>query len=218
MRQRRSRRGALGERRRASILDATEALICDQGVQGVSLGGVTATARVSRRGFHEDFTDLDDCLLAVFDAISARLTSAAAVACGEHARWVDGVRAALLIILDFLQASPPRARFLFEASVAGDPAMLARRNNLLSELARAFEARRPPAPSDVLPPPFGAEAVIAAAASIIHARLLEDPLPPLRELIGPLMGVLVMPSLGDEDAREELARPLRAPRSSQRRR
>jgi AcrR family transcriptional regulator len=213
----RRRRSELSEQRRASILEAAEAVICEQGVQSVSVGVVVAAARVSRRSFHEAFTDLDDCLFAVFDAISARLASDAAVACGKHTRWVDGVRAGLLVVLDFLQTSPQRARFLVGASLAGDSAMLARRNHLLAELAQALEARRPPPPGDALPPPFGAEAVIAAAASIIHARLLEEPLPPLRELTGPLMAVLVMPCLGDEAAREELARPLRTPPSSQRR-
>jgi hypothetical protein len=47
---------------------------------------------------------------------------------------------------------------------------------------------------------------VSGAASIIHARLLEDPAPSLLDLSGSLMAVLVLPFVGEGVARSELAR------------
>jgi AcrR family transcriptional regulator len=206
-----ARRGERGDQQRAGILRAAEELLCVRGVQGLSVSGVCAAAGVSDASFHEAFTDLTDCMLATFDMISDRLATELLAAYATQSSWVDGVRAGLLVVLDFLQASPHRARFLLGRSVPADAPMLARRERLLADLARAFDADRPQLPADALPAPFGADAVIAAAASIIDARLLEEPVPALRELTGSLMAVLVMPTLGEHAARLELSMPLPAP-------
>ena len=41
---------------------------------------------------------------------------------------------------------------------------------------------------------------------MLHGRLLEDPVPPLRSLAGALMGLIVLPFLGACASREELSR------------
>jgi AcrR family transcriptional regulator len=194
------------EDQRARILEATERLICERGVDRVSVNALTASARVSRSTFYRAFADREDVLLAVFDVLTDRLATEMLGAYAAEDRWVDGVRAGLVVVLDFLQLSPHRARFLIAGGLTGGSPMLARRRRLLAELARAFDAHRPRPPGDALPAPFGAEALIGAAVAIIHARLFEDPVPDLRELCGSLMAVMVMPSLGGAGAREELVR------------
>lgn len=193
-----------------AILAAAEARISASGLEQVTVGTVCVDARVSRSTFYRAFADREDCLLAVFDDIVDRLSVDVAAAYAGEECWVDGLRSVLLAILDFLQENPGRARFLITAGTTGDPAMLARRRRLLGELARSFDAYCPPSPQGVAGAPFGAEALIAAATSIIQARLYEDPFPPLRELCGSLMAVMVMPSLGERAAHRELTRPLPA--------
>jgi AcrR family transcriptional regulator len=202
------RREQFERQRRGSILSAVERLICERGVAGVTVDSVSAAAGVSPSGFHEAFTDLEDCLLAVFDTIGERIETNLLAACAAEPGWVDGVRAGLLSVLDFLQESPLRARFLLAGALTAESPMLARRRRLLEALAQAYDARRPATPPGALSPPFGVEAMLASAVSIIHSRVLEDPVPPLRELAGPLTGLLVMPTLGAAAARKELSRPL----------
>ncbi|HEY2569822.1 MAG TPA: TetR/AcrR family transcriptional regulator [Solirubrobacteraceae bacterium] len=204
--------------RRELILTTAERLIREQGAAGVTVASVSAAAGISRSGFHEAFTDLEDCLLAVFDLLGERLETNLLAACAAEARWVDGVRAGVLSVLDFLQESPLRARFLLAGALTAESSILARRWRLLDALAQAYDACRPATPAGALPAPYGAEALLASAVSIVHSRVLEDPVPPLRDLTGPLMALLVMPSLGATAAREELSRPLPALSSWPRRR
>lgn len=199
------RREQLEQHRRERIVAAVERLICERGVTGVTVASVCAAANVSRAGFHRSFTDREDCLLAVFDAIEQRIETNLLAACAQQDRWVDGVRAGLLSVLDFLQESPPRARFLLAGAVTAEPPLLARRSRLLDALARAYYTRLPPAPPGVASTPFGVQATLATAVSIIHSRVVEEPMPPLRELCGPSMALLVMPVLGATAAREELS-------------
>jgi DNA-binding MarR family transcriptional regulator len=121
--------------------------------------------------------------------------------------WVDAVRAALLELLTFLDRRPHLARFLIVGSLQGGTEMLARREQALGAIARTIETNGPDVTTETKPP-FGAEAVVGAAASVLHGRLLEDQVPRVRNLAGSLMGVLVMPYLDVSAARQELSRPL----------
>jgi hypothetical protein len=146
-------------------------------------------------------------LLAVFDEASAQACSAMTGAYRAADCWVDAIRGALAELLAFLDQRPRLARFLIVDSFAGDAMLRARREQLLAELASALEADSPPRAAGSLPPPFGGQAVVEAVASILHGRLLEEPVPSLLGLHGPLMGLIVLPYLDVAAARSELSRP-----------
>ncbi len=128
------------------------------------------------------------------------------IAYATEASWIDSVRAALYALLAYLDDSPRLARFMVVESLAGDPPMLARRARLLDDLSRALESRRPASDTEMSAAPFGADAVVAAVAAILHGRLAEDPISRLRDLGGSLMAVIVLPYLGVDAARGELSR------------
>jgi len=153
------------------------------------------------------FVDPADLVLAVVDDAVEQARAVMLAACGKSDTWVDAVRAALCALLAFFDRDPNRARFLVVSSFfSGEPAMRARRVRLLRELADALEAGRPGPPAASADPPFGTDAVVAAAAAILHARLLEEPVPPLSPLSASLMAWIVLPYLGVGAARGELAR------------
>lgn len=203
-------RGRARDDQRARLLLAAQRVICEHGVEALTINAVCAEARASRSTFYAVFADRMDCLLDVFDesANTARAAILRAYRNGED--WVDGVRGALVELLDFLDRYPRLAHFMIVRSLAGDAPMLARRARLLSELADALESGSPAPVAGTLPPPFGAEAIVGGVASILHARLLEDPMPSLIELSSSLMGVIVLPYLGVGAARLELSRPVPA--------
>lgn len=199
---------AFGGERRTRILRISERLLCEHGCDRLGVDDVCAAAGVSRASFYGVFSDRGELLLALFDELTRRAGAAMAVAYRGEAEWANGVRAALVELLTFLDAKPLRARFLFIGSLAGDPRMLERRAGVLAELAQALERDSPPPPAGSLPAPFGANATVGAVCAVLRARIVQEPSPSLRELCGSLMGMIVLPHLGAEAARGELARVL----------
>ncbi len=126
-----------------------------------------------------------------------------------HDRWVDRVRAGLFALLAFFDEQPRLARLCVVQSSAAGPATLARRSELLDQLARILDQGRGAARRQ--PPPLTAEGVVAGALGVIHSRLLEPDPGALIELLNPLMGFLVLPYLGGGAARIELTRAVPAP-------
>jgi AcrR family transcriptional regulator len=191
---------------RSRLLAAAEDLLCARGAEQLTVIEVTAAARVSRTTFYAIFADREDCLLAVFDEICERVGAAMLSAYAGESSWLSGVRAALGELLVFLDNRPNLARFMVLGGVAGDSPLVVRRRRALSDLARALQADSPDTAIDGAAP-FGSEALVCGAASIIHSRLVEDPVPALVDLSGSLMAVLVLPFVGEGVARGELARP-----------
>ena len=56
-------------------------------------------------------------------------------------------------------------------------------------------------------PALTAEGVVGGAFGVIHARLFQQPLGSLVELLGPLMAMIVRPYRGHAAAAREIARP-----------
>jgi AcrR family transcriptional regulator len=193
------------ETSRARMLAAAQALVCALGAEQLTATAVTAAARVSRTTFYATFADREDCLLALFDDLVERLGTAMLAAYASESSWLDGVRAAMCALLELLDSEPRLARFLILGGVSGDSALVARRRRVLADLARALEADSPAGPSAGEDLPFGSHALVSGAASIVHSRLMEDPVPALMDLSGSLMAVLVLPFVGEGVARRELA-------------
>ena len=96
----------------------------------------------------------------------------------------------------------------------GDSALVVRRRRVLAELAGSLDLDSRDLASRGPSAPFGSQALVSGAASIIHARLLEDPVPALVDMSGSLMAFLVWPFVGEGLARRELTRPSAAARQS----
>ncbi len=201
-------RGGASLEQRARILSAAELLVCERGAEHVTVSAVCAAGGVSRAAFYASFEDRRQCLLAVFNEASARAGGAMALAYRAGESWIDAVRGALLELLAFLDDEPRLARFLVVDSLAADAKLRARRGEVLAALARALEAGRPPLANGSLPASFGGEAVVGAVASVLHGRLLEEPVPALGELSGSLMSMIAVSYLDATAARGEVSRAL----------
>ena len=188
------------------MLAAAEQLVCAHGAEQLTATAVTSAAGVSRTTFYATFADREDCLLALFDDVVDRLRAAMLAAYAAESSWLDGVRAAVCELLGLLDSEPHMARFLIVGGLSGDSALVVRRRRVLDELAHSLEADSPDLGSQGAGAPFGSQALVSGAASIIHARLLEDPAPALLHLSGSLMAVLVLPFMGEGVARSELGR------------
>ena len=204
----RSGRDHVSEAQRMRILAAIVGIASQYGPEGATIARIIGSAGVSRRTFYELFEDRSDCLLAAFEEAVALAGGRAVAACETHERWVDRVRAGLFALLVFFDEEPELARLCVVQSAAAGPAVLARRSDLLDQLARVVDQGRGAARRQ--PPPLTAEGMVGGVLSVIHSRLLEPDSGVLIELLNPLMSFLVLPYLGAGAARIELARAMPA--------
>jgi AcrR family transcriptional regulator len=199
----------LSEEQRAQLLDATSALVAEDGYRQMTVRTISRRAGVSSRVFYELFRNREDCLLAAFDRAVDGLAFAATPAWRSQREWAARIRASLAVLLERLDEDPSHARLVFVEALAAGPRVLARRAFVLGELAEAIDAGRAGCSDAHELSPLTAEATVGAVFGLIHARLC-DPRPqsPLVELLNPLMSLIVLPYRGHAAAARELARPV----------
>ena len=218
---------------RARILAAMVQVVAEDGAGAVTVARVVSRAGVSRRTFYELFGGCEECFLAVFeDALSRAGRVVSGAVASTPSVWREQVRAGLSALLSLFDEEPPLGSLLVVDALGAGPGVLERRARVVESLAAIIERGRTPTGSGrgtsrVSWPPLAAEGVVGAVLSVIHARMLErraraprsrsgndssrsprdrDPAP-LIELLNPLMGVIVLPYLGQAAARRELGRP-----------
>jgi DNA-binding MarR family transcriptional regulator len=135
--------------------------------------------------------------------------------------WRERVRHALAVLLRLLDSEPQLARVLVLEALGAGKLVLARRSEVLRELAAALDREAPKRSSARQVPLLTAEGVVGGAFSVVHARVLEwrpptednhKPTPgspdgrPLIELHGQLMALIALPYLGARAAGEEITR------------
>ncbi|MGC2375095.1 MAG: TetR family transcriptional regulator [Solirubrobacteraceae bacterium] len=208
------------EMQRRRLLSATTELVYERGVQGLTAALVAERAGMSRRTFHDIFSDREGCLLGAFDQAVDQASSIVGRAVagspmpaggGRQEKWAGTIRTGLTALLCFLDEDPATGRLLVvEALSAGDRVLQARRRVLTQIVAIVDEGRAQARMGQGLPP-LTAEGVVGAVLSVLHARMLERDPRPLVELLGSLMAIVVHPYLGPAAARRELDRPNTAP-------
>jgi AcrR family transcriptional regulator len=203
-------RGQIAEIQRSRLLAGALAAAIECGYADVTVADITSRARVSRRTFYELFANCEECLAAALDDALALLGQELRDARLERLAWRERVRTGLWIILCFLDREPALARICVVQTLRGGPRTLAHRERALGALVRALDEGRQLGTRVTQATALTAEGLVGAAMAILHARLLRDELP-LRDLLGELMGMIVLPYLGPAAARREQTR--RSPRA-----
>ncbi|HWY89445.1 MAG TPA: TetR/AcrR family transcriptional regulator [Solirubrobacteraceae bacterium] len=210
-----SARIQVSEMQRSRLLSAAVVTVEELGWTGASVAHITERARVSRRTFYDLFDNREDCLLAILDDVLARVADELAALHLEELSWRERVRTGLLTILAFFDREPVLARVCVAQALQGGPRVLARREEILARLASELDRGRGERSVRAREcPPLTAEGLVGAVFSITYARLARDTRSePLTELLGELMGMIVLPYLGLAAARREQARvaPLTLP-------
>jgi AcrR family transcriptional regulator len=202
----------LSQMQQTRLLDAAAAIVVEQGVGRLTARTVSACAGMSTKTFYDLFADSEDCLLAVFDRAVGDLATAVVPAWAGEDQWVARVRAALAVLLAYLDREPELCRVVFVEALAGGPRVLERRASVLDGVARAVDEGRAGSAVGAELPQLTAAGVTGAAFSLIHARLLErERSGSLLELLGPVMATVVFPYRGREESARELARPVPEP-------
>jgi AcrR family transcriptional regulator/DNA-binding MarR family transcriptional regulator len=205
---RRSGHGAhVKELQRNRLIAALISVVEESGDSQPSVSQIISRARVSRMTFYELFRDREDCFLAAYDDAFARARAIAASAYSQQADWRTGVRAALSCLLELIDDQPGLARLCVVHSLGAGERVQLRREELMAGLAETIDLGGQAATDAPDMPRLTAEAIVGGIHSVIHRRLLRRDGQSLLDLIGPLAGMIVLPYLGADAAREERARP-----------
>jgi AcrR family transcriptional regulator len=202
-------RERVSEVQRARLLLAARRVVAGEGYARMSVERVVARAGVSRKTFYDVFENREDCFIAAFDdaiAHARRIVCAAYDAQGEPRRpghWRERIRAGLAALLGLLEDEPELRTVCVVEALGAGPRVLEHRTRVVQALIAAVDEGRAEARKD--PPPLAAEGVVGAVLAVIHARALENTA--LSDLLGPLMGTIVLPYLGPAAASRELERP-----------
>jgi AcrR family transcriptional regulator/DNA-binding MarR family transcriptional regulator len=190
---------------RVRVLSAMVEVCAERGAAVVTVADVVARAGVSRRTFYELFDDREDCLLAALEDGIGRASRRVLDTCDLEGNWVERMRTGLTALLEFFDFEPGLGRLMVVGSLeAGSRALEYRRRSLAQAIAAIDEGREESGGKRL--PPLTAEGVVGGVLSVLHSRLAEWTRRPLVELVGPLMGMIVLPYLGPVAAGRELKR------------
>jgi AcrR family transcriptional regulator/DNA-binding MarR family transcriptional regulator len=186
------------------MLSSAVQVVAQGGFERMSVARVTAGARVSRRTFYDLFEDREDCFLAAFEDVLARLGEVVVPAFERGGRrWRERVRAGLVAFLEFLDEEPALGVLLVVDSVKVGPRVLARRVEVIARVEAIVDEGR--SESRWSPSPLTAEGVVGAVLGVIATRMQEARREgSLLELCNALMAMIVLPYLGHAAAQKEL--------------
>jgi AcrR family transcriptional regulator len=194
------------EFQRTRLLDATFAVVAEDGYRRMTARRVSGRAGVSNKTFYDLFTDREDCFLAAFDQAVAELAAVVRPAYEGEKEWAARVREGLGALLAFLDGEPELCKLVFVEALGAGPRVLERRARVLGNLGAVVDGGRAGVKAGRMLPPLTAESVVGAAFSVLHARLIQDRPGSLLELLNPLMATIVLPYRGHASAARELAR------------
>jgi AcrR family transcriptional regulator len=177
------------------------------GYADVSVAHIAARARVSRRTFYDLFASREECLLAVLQDAAERVRSEILAEDLTGLVWRERVREGLLRILSFLDREPVLARVCVVSALQGGTGVLVWREELFAELTQVLDQGRQDSARSRECTVLTAEGLVGATFAILHARLLAKPRDSsLRDLLGELMSLIVLPYQGPAVARQERRR------------
>ncbi len=209
-----SPRGGVPEIQRARMLAALVEVAREHGAGQVTVAHIVERSGVSRRTFYEIFADRDACFLAAFDEAIQRAAARVVPASADGAPWAVRIRAGLLALLEFLDEEPELGALCVVDALGAGPRALERRAWVMRVLVDAVDEGRHEAKAGLCPSRLTAEGVVGGILAVLYARLASADTRPLTGLLSPLMGMTVLPYLGSNAARREIARA--APRARQR--
>ncbi|MET1062910.1 MAG: TetR/AcrR family transcriptional regulator [Aeromicrobium sp.] len=121
--------------RRAKLLEATIAVLADEGETRTTMTAICARAGLTERYFYESFASRDEAVLAALDAVAVEIASVAVQAVADTGGDpADRVRAALGAVVSLVASQPDKGRVAVVESSA-TPELRARRHALLGSFA-----------------------------------------------------------------------------------
>lgn len=187
------------------ILRAAVKLAARNGAEPVPVSEILRSARVSRGTFYMLFNDRNDCLqTAIEEGVALAEARAVAGASQTEGAWVSRVGGALRALLELGEEEPGLARLCIARALV-DPHSVKRLEKALTNLESTLDKGRSAPGALREPSELTARGITGGALATVYARLLAEG-GGLVELHPALMGMIVMPYLGQKEARRQETR------------
>jgi AcrR family transcriptional regulator len=187
-------------------------VVAERGRADSTVAHVVARSGVSRRTFYEVFEDFEDCFVAALEQSIERAREYVQLDYDPEQRWRTRVRAGLTGLLEFLAEEPAMGRLCVVETLGAGSRVHARRMQAVDRLIAVIDEGRSESKGAKALPPLTAEGVVGGVLSVLHARLIGKPSGSLLDLVGPLMGMIVLPYLGPAMAQKESSQAAPSPR------
>lgn len=187
---------------RDRILAGMLATVAEKGYAETSVADVLEAAGTGRATFYEQFTDKEDCFLAMYRELIARMFAHVERAYDAAADWPEAVVTTLAALLRYLADNEAVARVIaVEPLAAGDRARAHYR-----EAVRAFlplvSAGREAADPQADPPADAEIVVVGGTMHMVFQRVMAGQARNLMKLLPDLTFLVAAPYLGPERALE----------------
>jgi AcrR family transcriptional regulator len=189
---------------RKRIYAAVAAIGREHGLDSATIENIVRRARIAPRIFYRHVGNRFSCIEQAFEEAVVEIANEIRLACDDLEPWNERVRAGVAAVLAFLDSEPDLAWLTVVGALAGGPKLLARRAEVLDQLARHIDTGRALGAD---PPRLTAEATLGGAVALVHARVAQPAAPELHDLVNAIVASIVLPFLGAEQAREEAMRP-----------
>ncbi|MCW2769090.1 MAG: TetR family transcriptional regulator [Aeromicrobium sp.] len=121
--------------RRAKLLEATIAVLADEGESRTTMTAICARAGLTERYFYESFASRDEAIVAALDAVAVEIASVAVQAIADTGGDpAERLRAALTAVVSLVASRPDKGRVAVVESSA-TPELRVRRHALLGSFA-----------------------------------------------------------------------------------
>jgi AcrR family transcriptional regulator len=196
-------REAVAHSQRERALKAMVEAVADRGYAETRVVDVIERAGLSRKTFYELFGDKEDCFLAAYDEVSARLYSVCEEAFENAAGqpWPKRIRAGVTALVGELAADQAAARFAVIEVLAAGPKALARRDAAIRQFTGFIDAGR--SESSLELPGLTSTAIVGGIYELLYTEILHGATSQLPARIPEIVYWITQPFLGPKRAAEE---------------
>jgi AcrR family transcriptional regulator len=177
--------------------------VADRGYAETRVVDVIERAGLSRKTFYELFGDKEECFLAAYDEVSARLYAVTEEAFENAAAqsWPERITAAVTALVEELAADQPTARFAVIEVLAAGPRALARRDAAIRQFTGFIDAGR--SESSLALPGLTSTAIVGGIYELLYTEILHGATSQLPARVPEIVYWITQPFLGPKRAAEE---------------
>lgn len=193
-------REQVAHHQRERLIAGLAEAVAEKGYAAVTLTDVVKHAKVSRRVFYANFESKEQCFLAAFEVVVDHLRELV----GEAVEGIDGwplqALAATRAALAFLATEPDLARLCLVESRGAGPAVTARFNQAVGEMAPLLARGRAERPEGGRLPASTEDSTIGSLVSLVHRRVAAGETGQLEDLLPDCAELVLLPYLGAIEA------------------
>jgi AcrR family transcriptional regulator len=199
-------RETVARSQRERALRAMVEAVADRGYAETRVVDVIERAGLSRKTFYELFGDKEDCFLAAYDEVSARLYAVTEEAFEKAAGrpWAERITDGITALVEELASDQAAARFAVIEVLAAGPRALARRDAAIRQFTGFIDAGR--SESSLELPGLTSTAIVGGIYELLYSEILHGATSQIPTRVPEIVYWITQPFLGPERAAEERER------------